>query len=338
MLRVHVRIFAFLLLGSLLSVLPGLAQTGNTRLILKDGSYQVVTQYKVQGDRVRFFSAERGDWEELPSSLVDWSATDKWAKEHAPGAKPAPGVTSGTSPANPEAAEIDKEEQQERAEQAARMPEVAPRLRLPDEDGVWALDTFRDQPELIGLVQNTGDVNQQTGHNVLRSALNPLGGMKQSIVIPGAFSKVSLHVNEPAIYVSLTTDSSDLTDPGSLTVDTHGAGSLKDKNSVSSPDSQYAIVRVWNNLKRNYRVVGAVKIGLTGNVSQTEDIIPTTAQILPGRHWMKLTPKQPLGFGDYALMEILAPGEINGSVWDFRIDPDAPDNKNAIIPLDRSAR
>jgi hypothetical protein len=50
---------------------------------------------------------------------------------------------------------------------------------------------------------------------------------------------------------------------------------------------------------------------------------------------MKLTPREPLTIGDYALMELLEPGQVNLSVWDFRVDPQGPDNKNAIIPLQR---
>ena len=99
---------------------------------------------------------------------------------------------------------------------------------------------------------------------------------------------------------------------------------------------QYAIVRVRSNFKKDYRVVSGIKIGMTGKVTQTEDVLPTTAQVLPGNHWMKLTPAQPLTIGDYALMELLGPGEVNLSVWDFRIDPQGPDNKNAIMPLQRS--
>jgi hypothetical protein len=320
-----------LLLSSLATSLPSLAQAPNQRLILKDGSYQVVTKYQKVADRVRYFSAERGQWEEMPAELVDWAATEQWAKDHAPGAQAAP-PPPPVSPAIPEAAAIDKEEQQERA----RTPDVSPGLRLPDEEGIWALDTFHDQPELVALAQNSASVDRRTGHNVLRAAVNPVGGVQQTIQIPGAESKVKLHVNDPALYVSLSLPDDAVAESSAVTVDTHGAGSMKQKDSSSSASSQYAIVRVRSNFKKDYRVVSGIKIGMTGKVTQTEDVIPTTTQVLPGNHWMKLTPAQPLTIGDYALIELLGPGQVNLSVWDFRIDPQGPDNKNAIMPLQRS--
>jgi hypothetical protein len=334
----RILLFLVLLLSSAAAWLPGLAQAPNQRLILKDGSYQVVTKYQKVGDRVRYFSAERAQWEELPGNLVDWAATETWAKDHKPGAQPPPepvqpAQASPVSPAIPEAAKIDKEEQRARA----RTPYVSPGLRLPDQDGVWALDTFHDQPELVALTQNAGGVNRETGHNVLRSALNPLGGMKQSVEIPGAESRVKLHVNDPALYVSITGADDNEADPAAVTVETHGASSVKDKNGASSANSQYAIVRVRSNFKKDYRQVSGINIAAAGKVTQTEDVIPTTSEVLPGDRWVKLTPKQPLTIGDYALMELLGPGEVNLSVWDFRIDPQGPDNKNALIPLQRSS-
>jgi hypothetical protein len=323
---VRILLFAVLLLSCLGFSLRVPAQTSNQRLILKDGSYQVVTKYERVGDRVRYLSAERGQWEEVPASLVDFAATEKWAKEHAPGAGP-------VSPAVPEAAAIDQEEQHARA----RTPDVSPGLRLPDQDGVWALDTFRDSPELVALAQNSGNVNRETTHNVLRATLNPLGGVQQSIQIPGAESRVKLHVDEPALYVSILGADDNEAETSALTVETHGAGSTKNKDAASSVNSQYAIVRVRSNFKKDYRVVSGIKISVGGKVSQAEDVIPTVAQVLPGGRWIRLTPQQPLTIGDYALMELLAPGEVNLSVWDFRIDPQGPDNKNAIMPLQRSS-
>ena len=77
-------------------------------MILKDGSYQLVRQYTIAGDRVRYLSLERGDWEEMPTDLVDWEATRKWERDHA-----AP-TGDDASPAMKEAADIDKEEADER--------------------------------------------------------------------------------------------------------------------------------------------------------------------------------------------------------------------------------
>ena len=315
-----------LLVSSVAVCLSGLAQAPNQRLVLKDGTYQVVTKYQKVGDRVRYFSAERGQWEELPAVLVDWVATEAWAKDHKPGAEP-------VSPAVPEAAAIDKEEQHARA----RTPDVSPGLRLPDQDGIWALDTFHDQPELVALAQNSGGVNRETSHNVLRGALNPLGGIQQSVQIPGAESKVKLHVNDPAFYVSIVGVDDNEAESSAVTVETGGAGSVKEKNPFNSSNSQYAIVRVRSNFKKDYRVVSGIKIGVAGKVTQTEDVIPTTVQVLPGNRWVRLTAKEPLTIGDYALMEMLGPGEVNLSVWDFRIDPQGPDNKNALMPLQRSS-
>jgi hypothetical protein len=47
------------------------------RLYLKDGTYQLVREYKIVDDRVSYYSTERGEWEELPKELVDFDRTKK---------------------------------------------------------------------------------------------------------------------------------------------------------------------------------------------------------------------------------------------------------------------
>src|SRR4029077_5648213 len=55
---------------------PGIAGRGK-KLVLKDGTFQIVREYQRKGERVRYLSAERGDWEEIPAAMVDWDATQK---------------------------------------------------------------------------------------------------------------------------------------------------------------------------------------------------------------------------------------------------------------------
>src|SRR5580765_5167225 len=57
------------------------AFAANVRLYMKDGEYHVVREYKVENDRVRYYSVERGDWEEIPLTLVDLRRTESEMKE-----------------------------------------------------------------------------------------------------------------------------------------------------------------------------------------------------------------------------------------------------------------
>src|ERR1700758_2882136 len=129
----------FGLLGLCLVAYSLSAQTLASRIILKDGTYQSITKYEIKGERVRYFSAERGEWEEVPNAMVDWEATKKYEEGR---------LTGGPIP---EAADLDKEIEAQRKAALARSPEVAPGLRLSDEGGVYLLDTFQNEPELAEI-------------------------------------------------------------------------------------------------------------------------------------------------------------------------------------------
>ena len=175
----------------LVAATPAPAQQLAKRLILTDGTYQLATKWEVKGERVRYLSAERNEWEEVPNSMVDWAATDKYEKDRAAG-KPAP-----------EAVALDKELEAERQADEARSPHVAPGLRLPDDGGMILLDTFQTQPQLVELQQSSGELNKNMKGNILRATINPIASAKQIIELPGLHAKIQAHVTVPAIYVNL---------------------------------------------------------------------------------------------------------------------------------------
>ncbi len=292
------------LTAAILLAYPVQGQTGAKRLILKDGSYQLATKWEVNGDRVRYYSAERFEWEEVPNSMVDWDATKKWEEERKTGGER-------------EAQQITAEDEAERKAEEARTPTVAPGLKLPDQGGVWMLDDFKGQPQLAEMMQNGGEINKQMGRNIIRATLNPFAGSKQSIELRGTKARIQAHVARPVLYVSIESPDQPA-DTGAAT------------SSPPPPETErYRIVRAET--KSDHRVVGNLKIGLTGKLSQQESFIPATVTSIGGG-WYKVVPDEPLKPGEYALVEMLGPKEINLYVWDFGFDPSAPANPGVWKP------
>jgi len=300
--------------------LPGMHR--NHRLILKDGTYQLVREYQIVGDRVKYLSEERSDWEELPVSLVDWDATRKWEQVHSEDYDDSPGMA--------EAAEVDKEETEIRDEQRGRMPTVAPGLDLPDQSGVFVLDTYRGTPELVQLPATDMSLNRRTGHGL--GILNPMAGETADMEIEGAHSRIHLHVNDPAIYLSLNTpdDNQAMLGPA-ITVNTTTAKAVNGPQGAQSAQSTFAIVKVDE--RNAVRIVGSVHVKRDGSIAQNENVIAAKGEVLAGKHWLLLKPDQPLEIGEYALVEILSPTEISPTVWDFRVDPTKGDNPGSIAPI-----
>ena len=292
-----------------------------TRLILKDGSYQVVMRYRVAGNRVRFLSAERGGVEEeIPTELVDFAATERWEKQHTAPAEGEPGA----------APVIDPELLKEEADRAALTPEVAKDLRLPEVDSALLLDEFHGTPELVPLMQTDGDLNRNTGHTILKAAINPLASSHQIVQLKGERSAVQVHVDTPTLFLRIG-EATTASGGAALTVDTHGAsGQAPSVPLGGGTSSHYVIVRA--DVRTGARVVASFKINLLGGVKRQEDIVETTTELLPGGHWIKVTPKHPLEFGEYAVMEVLSEREVNLGVWDFGVHPMAPESREAIKP------
>lgn len=279
-----------------LLIAAGTAQAqASKRLILKDGTYQAVTKWEVAGDRVRYYSSERAEWEEMPESLVDWNATNSWEKDHA-------------STKNEELEKVIKENKADEEAEAAANPVVAPGVRLPDGGGVYLLDTYKNQPQLVELVQNGGEINKQTGHNILRATINPIASAKQSIELKGLHARVQSHTPTPELYLDIDMD----TQAAPLDLANH-----------------FKIVRLQQ--KKDIRVLGNLKISMIGKVSQEQAFVNARAEKFSG-DWVKIIPQEPLQPGEYAIVEMLTPKEMNLYVWDFGVNPSAPENPTAWKP------
>ena len=292
-------------------LMPGSAQETSRRLILKDGSYQLVTKYEVKGGRVRYYSTEREDWEELPNSLVDWDATEKYEKDRAAHASA------------PEAVQFDNEIASEREAEAAKLPEVAPGLHLPEYSGVFLLDNFKGEPQIDEINQTAGDVNKQSKGGIFRG-VNPMA--KQIIELEGAHAAIQSHVDVPTLYINNVEEAPA---PFEQNMPTDHPAQAQQPQQATQPADRFRIVRIES--KNGKRIVGAVKRESSGKISQDEKFVKSTVTAINGG-WLKLTPSESLAPGEYALVEMNAKEGMNLYVWDFGIDPKAPANANPWKP------
>ncbi len=293
-----------------------------TRLYLKDGTFQVVLSYTIKGEYVYYLSAERGAQQEIiPVTLVDLDATHQWEQRAQAERDGVPAV------------QIDPELAKEEADRAARTPEVAKDLHLPESDSVLVLDTYHGQPQLAILQQTDGELNRQTAHNILRQTINPLSHAHQLLQIKGTSAPMQLHVNDPEFYIRMDDDDPTYNGGGAFHVDTDSSRGRKVE--APSPKSDYVIVAV--DVRSDVRVVTTFSIGLLGSAKRQADVVETTKTVMPGGHWLKIMPKQPLLMGEYALIEVLDDRTVNTGVWDFGVHPTAEANRDAILPAARRA-
>jgi hypothetical protein len=163
---------------------PQFAQNA-TKLYLKNGSYELVRSYEVEGDRVRYYSVERSEWEEVPKSLVDFDATRRAQKqEQANQAK--------------EVQEAKQIEQPNLSQQLGRNGyEVAPGVHLPSGEGLFAMDGTI----VIPLVQSAAISARDRKRLALNMAVPaPLLKRRSFIELDGPAAAVRLSNAQPTFY------------------------------------------------------------------------------------------------------------------------------------------
>lgn len=170
-----------LLLGLLLLATAALA--ANVKLYLKDGGYQLVREYEIRNDRVRFYSVERSSWEEIPLALVDLERTKGEQAQR-------------KSTLEEEARVLSEEDRVERALQE----EI---LKIPQNPGVYYLEN--DKAVRIRNAEST--VRTSKGRSIL-GALSPVPIVpgKGTVELQGKKSLNLIRNPEQEFYIQLSAE------------------------------------------------------------------------------------------------------------------------------------
>jgi len=159
------------------------------KLILKDGTYQVIREYQRNGDRVRYYSLERGDWEEIPASMVDWEATAKVAGDEEKSA----------------AAEVEKIHHREEAARMDNVADIDASLQvggkgafLPDAEGMYAVEG-----KTVRVMDQVASQLKADKMRILAQIMSPVPMVpgKQNLVLPGARATLRLKSQTPEFYL-----------------------------------------------------------------------------------------------------------------------------------------
>lgn len=167
-------------LPALLMLAIALLSAATIRLYLKDGSYHSVREYEKQGDRIRYFSTERDDWEELPGDLVDLKRTESEK-------------TKNETARREDAAAIDAEEKAER-EQSREIE------RIPVNPGVYMMTG----DQVASLTQAEVKVINNKRRSILKAITPiPILAGKSTVELDGVKSAFQVQARRPEFYFRL---------------------------------------------------------------------------------------------------------------------------------------
>ncbi len=157
------------------------ASAANIKLYLKDGGYQIVREYKVETDRVHFYSVEREEWEDIPLDLVDLKRTESEAAAHKQVLEHNAKVLSD--------------------EEAVARAAAKETSRIPQGPGVYWLDGDKT----VTMKAAEGTVRTDKRRQILK-ALSPIPAItgKGTLEIDGLHSQNVFHNPEQEFYIQLS--------------------------------------------------------------------------------------------------------------------------------------
>ena len=262
------------------------------KLVLKDGTFQLVRDYQRNGERVRYLSAERGDWEEIPAAMVDWDATAKVAA-----------AEKGEEDAL--ANKIHAQEQAQKIETVMDVDaslQVSPGVFLPPGEGMFVIDGKSVKP-----LEQVGSEIKTDKKQYLKQVLSPIPIIpsKRNVQIPGTRASIRVTNGQTEFYLREAPADPDRTTP------------IVKSSRPGESGPEVELVRAT--VKGNKRQLESIKSLFGEQVEEKRNTISIQRwEIAPTV--FRFTLSEPLPPGEYALAERLPDG-MNLFVWDFGVDP-----------------
>lgn len=158
------------------------------KLILKDGTFQIAREYKVEGEQVHYWSVERSAWEDIPAALVDWDATHKAEAEAA--------ARDAELKAKIRASNLAERTKDVNIDLSL---EIKPGIFLPDGVGFFA---FVNNKQLFEMKQSLGESKAAASRQIERivTGLQVIPS-KVTLQIPGEHAALRINSAEPEFYM-----------------------------------------------------------------------------------------------------------------------------------------
>jgi hypothetical protein len=264
------------------------------KLVLKDGSFQLIREYQRNGDRVRYFSSERGDWEELPAAMVDWDATKKAEAEE-------------QAEEEALAEKVHSREQAQKIETVLDVDaslQIAPGVFLPPGEGMFVIAGKSVTPLVQVGAQIRTDKKQ-----FLKQVLSPVPIVpgKQNVEIPGSRAKIRVPYGLAEFYLREAPPDPDRATP------------IVKSSRPGESGPEVELIRAT--VKGNKRLLESIRSLFGQQIDEKQALVSIQRwEIAPTVY--RFTLSESLPPGEYALAEILPDG-MNYFVWDFGVESQA---------------
>jgi hypothetical protein len=264
------------------------------KLMLKDGTFQLVRNYERNGERVRYYSVERGAWEEIPAALVDWDATAK-------------AEAAEKSEEEAFASKVHTQEEANRIDTVMDIDaslQVAPGVFLPPGEGMFVIDGKH-----VTQLEQAGANIKMDKKQFFKQVLSPIPIVpgKRNVEIPGTRAKLRVSSTNVEFYLREAPPDPDRTSP------------IVKSSRPGESGPEVELVRAT--VKGNKRQLESIKTFFGEQVEESRKTMSLQRwEIAPTVY--RFTLGEPLPPGEYALAEILPDG-MNLFVWDFGVGPAA---------------